>query len=65
MYIPTNYTLHVEIRDDGKKGIWLCLDDGVSSIPIARFVSEKAAEQYKQAVNLSFAKAHQMGRMGI
>lgn len=64
MYIPPVYTLHVETRDD-KQGIWLCLDNGLESIPIARFTSEKAAEQYKQAIDIAFVKAHTMGRMGI
>ena len=64
MYIPQAYTLHVEVRDD-EPGIWLCLDDGYASDPIATFISEEAAEKFKQAMNVAFAKAHTMGRMGI
>lgn len=64
MRIPEIYTLNVETRDD-KSGIWLCLDDGLEAIPIARFVSASAAEKYKQAVNIAFVKAHAMGKSGI
>lgn len=65
IFLPqTTYVLHVETRDDAD-GIWLCLDDGVVSIPLAQFVSEHAAEQYKQALNYAVMKAHAMGRFGV
>jgi hypothetical protein len=58
------YTLHVETLEDNP-GIWLCLDNGFEAIPIAKFVSEQAAEDYKRAVALAFAKSHEMGRSGF
>jgi hypothetical protein len=60
----STWTLHVQTLD-GKKGIWLCLDNGVETIPLAKFLSMKAAEQYKAAVSAAFIKAHTMGVMGI
>lgn len=60
----SNWTLHVQTLD-GKKGVWLCLDNGEETIPIAKFLSMKAAEQYKEAVSVAFIKAHTMGLMGI
>ena len=59
-----NHTLHVETRDN-ETGIWLCLDDGFESIPIAKFVSERAVEQYNHAVAITFVKSHAMGRFGL
>jgi hypothetical protein len=64
MVLPETYTLHVETRDD-KSGIWLTLDNGFESIPIARFVSADAAEKYKKATAIAFAKGHAMGKFGI
>jgi hypothetical protein len=59
-----NYTLHVETRED-ETGLWLCVDDGATSIPIAKFISEEAVELYHRATHAAFVKAHTMGRMGI
>lgn len=59
-----HYTLHVETIDD-VEGVWLCLDDGQHSEPLASFLTEEAAEKFKQALNATFTKAHTMGRMGI
>jgi hypothetical protein len=64
MFLPETYTLHVETRDD-KSGIWLMLDNGFEAIPIARFVSASAAEKYKHAAAVAFAKGHAMGKFGI
>jgi hypothetical protein len=63
--IPEICTLNVEMRDGHESGIWLCLDDGKEAIPIARFVSANAADQYKHAVNIAAMKAHAMGKSGI
>lgn len=64
MFLPETYTLNVETID-GDDGAWLCLDDGKTSVPLARFVSVEAADRYKRAVAVAFAKAHQMGRARI
>jgi hypothetical protein len=37
------------------------LDNGFEAIPIAKFLSEEAAEQYKQAVSIAFQKSYAMG----
>lgn len=57
-------TLHIETRPD-TDGIWLCLDDGHTSTPLARFTDEQAVSRYIQAQQLAFQKAHTMGLMGI
>jgi hypothetical protein len=59
-----NHTLHVESREDAD-GIWLCVDDGETSTPIAEFVSEEAVALFHRATHAAFIKAHTMGRMGI
>jgi hypothetical protein len=64
MYLPETYTLHVETRDD-VDGIWLCLDNGMEAIPIARFESAEAAAMYTRAAAVAFAKGHAMGKFGI
>jgi hypothetical protein len=64
IFLPKAYTLHVQTRDD-ETGIWLCLDNGFETIPVARFVSEEAAEQYKHAICIATMKAHANGRFGI
>ena len=64
MYVPETYTLHIEERED-EDGIWLCVDNGQQSIPVAQFVSEESIELFRKAVQIAFVKAHTMGMMGI
>ena len=60
----TILTLTVERRED-VDGLWLCVENGVTSEPIARFVCESAAAAFHRATSLAYQKAHTMGRMGI
>ena len=57
-------TLTVETRDD-EEGLWLCVDTGKQSTPIARFISYEAVTAFIEANSLSFRKAYAMGKMGI
>jgi hypothetical protein len=57
-------TLTVEHRDDAD-GVWLCVENGFVSEPIAQFVSESAVAAFHHANNLAYRKAHATGRMGI
>lgn len=64
MYIPRTCTLNVESRPD-TAGVWLCLDNGNESVPLAQFVSKDAAEQFKHALNIACMKSHAVGASGI
>jgi hypothetical protein len=64
MIEDTILTFTVETRDDAD-GLWLCVENGFASEPIAQFVSESAVAAFHRANSLAYKKAHTMGRMGI
>lgn len=57
-------TLVVE-RDFPQTGLWLCADDGKSVVPIARFVSDAAAEQFTSLFAVAKSVAYAQGQSGI
>lgn len=59
-----SYTFATETIS-GRKGIYLCIDDGKSSRPLAKFLTEEDVTLFHAQLQQNWMVAQTQGRMGI
>lgn len=58
------FTFTTETLPD-REGVWLCIDNSQTLIPLARFESEDAVRCFNEALALARSVSHAQGQLGI